>query len=472
MNLLLVPLHLLHIALGFLGWLLAFFPVHLLTIGEWGFYMGGTGILFWSLFTLRVIIGQKYIIYTEPYQIPFGVVAVNYREPEDNVRQSIESVLAGVVKPEVYVIVFNGKLVGYEHSLAEEYKQAGVHFRFLERGDKRYSQTDGIRYIAQLNQEQNLGVEIIALMDGDTLWEETTARELLKPFADPRIDAVAAAQVIDNPDDSLWTMITALLTHWGHEIGQKWQSAVQSSSCLRGRTNAFRLITLMQPGFLDEFADWYFMDWKYVNYLGRKFNYRRISGDDGTLTFLVLKYNWLNRQKLGGSFVQMSSKIHTLAEPSFEKFLKMRVRCMTNTYSRYIDAIFRSWFWAQNWRFKIEFLVSVVIPLGFITCTAIFTMSIGRTFYYLGIGKFSSALAVGLIPTCCYFAWYNLGRFIRAPKWVLFNNKRLKRWPGLVLAFLFILSFARWWALFSLLWPQQGWGTRNGNTMAVSRTEK
>lgn len=461
---------------GFLVWVGTFFPerlfpIRFFSIWTWGFYLGPTGLLFWLLYVLRVWHGRTYTVYTEPFQVPFVVVAVNYREPEDNVRASIRSVLSGVVKPEVYVIVFNGQLVGYEHALAEEYRQEGVHFRFLEKGDKRYAQADGIRYIAQLNEERNLGIEVVVLMDGDTLWEEDTSRELLKPFTDNRIDAVASAQVIDNPDESLWTMITALLTHWGHEVGQKWQSVIQSSSCLRGRTNAFRLSALTQPGFLEEFADWYFMDWKYIGHLGRKLNYRRISGDDGTLTFLVLKYNWLRQRKLGGTFLQMSSRIHTLAEPGFEKFIKMRVRCMSNTYTRYFDAIFRSWFWAQKWRFKLEFVVSVIIPLSFIICTAVFTISIGRIFYYLAIGDFFSAFAEGLVPTLFYFTWYNLGRFIRAPKWAMSNKQRLKRWPALILVFLFILSFARWWTVFSLLWPQQGWGTRHGSTIAVSRTK-
>jgi len=461
----------LSVILEFIVWIKNLLPVHFFNIWTWGFYMGGTGLLFWFLFVLRVLHGRNYKIYTEPHQVPFGVVAVNYREPEENVRASIKSVLSSTTKPEVYVIVFNGELIGYEHGMAKEYSHSGVHFRYLEKGDKRYSQRYGIQYIAQYNQEQNLGIEVVVLMDGDTLWEENTAEELLKPFGDERIDAVAAAQVIDNPDESLWTMITALLTHWGHEVGQKWQSVIRSASCLRGRTNAFRLSTLMQPGFLDEFADWYFMDWKFINYLGRRKNYRRISGDDGTLTFLVIKYNWLHRRKLGGTFVQMSSKIHTLAEPGYDKFIKMRIRCMTNTYTRYIDAIFRSWFWAQNWRFKIEFVVSVLIPLGFISCTAIFTISIGRIFYYLAIGQYFSAFAEGLVPTLFYYFWYNLGRLIRAPKWASTNSQRLKRWPAMVLVFLYVISFARWWAIFTIFRPQQGWGTRHSNTIAVSRTK-
>lgn len=419
--------------------------------------LGITGFAFWFLFLLRAFFAHGYKPYTEKYWSRTAVVAVNYRESEAVVRRSIDSVLAGSKKPTVFVIVFNGKLLGYEHSLADEYRAKGVQFIFREEGDKRRAMAAGARWVIARNARvaEKQRVEFIVHMDGDTIWRKSTLRELIKPFMNPAIDAVAAAQEYLNPDESVWTMTQALLSHWGHNIGQKWQSAVNSSSCLRGRTNAFRVSTLSQPGFLDEFEDWYF------------FGNRRKSGDDGTLTFLTLKYNYERERKIGGTFVQTTAVIETLAEPGWEKFYKMRVRCISNTHTRYFDAVFHRWFWAQSWRFKLELVTSVIIPLLFFTCTLAFVIALATGTLTFARGGDASSL----LPPSVMFAWFMVGRLFRAPRWGTSNWLRLVRWPVMVMAFVFPLMFARWHATYQIFKPQQSWGSRTDTTVAVSFQE-
>ncbi|CAN5289487.1 hypothetical protein BH10PAT1_BH10PAT1_2240 [soil metagenome] len=416
--------------------------------------LGMTGMLFWSLFLMRTLFASQYRVYTQPHWQNTAVVAVNYRETEGVVRKSLNSVLSGTKTPSLFVVVFNGPEIGYERSLAKEYSDKIV-FIFLEKGDKRRAMRRGATYVIQDNlfRKETEQIHYIVHMDGDTIWRKDTLEELVKPFVDERIDAVAAAQHYLNEDETTWTMTQALLSHWGHTVGQKWQSAVFSASCLRGRTNAFRIEVLMQNGFLEEFSEWYFV------------GNRRKSGDDGTLTFLVIKYNWINKRKRGGTFVQMSSVIDTLAEPGWDKFCKMRVRCMTNTHTRYFDAIIRSWFWAQSWRFKLEFVTSVLIPMGFFTCTLTFVTACIIAMDPYKIETLHSRLAPVFL-----FVWYMAGRFLRAPIWA-FKGIRLLRWPKMVFAMLFPLVGLRWWAMIIIFVPQKDWGSRNDKTIAIGFQE-
>ncbi len=428
---------------------------------NWPISIGITGTIFWLMFFVRSTLAHGYRAYAAPYWKPTAVVAVNYREQEDVVRASINSVMSGAKKPDLFVMVFNGKPIGYERGLGNEYTArygAQMVFIYRDTPGKRPAQVNGIKTILEHNQglSAERKIEHIVLMDGDALWGETTLVELVKPFIDNRIDAVAAAQEFLNPDQSLWTHITSLLVFWGHHIGQKWQSAKFCSSCLRGRTNAFRTEVLAQEGFLEEFEHWAL--WGQIP---------RISGDDGSLTFLTLKYNWLNKQKRGGTFIQMSSLIYTLAEPSFQKFYKMRVRCVGNTTSRYLDAITQPWFWHQNWRFKVEFINSVVVPLGFALCTWAFLANIWQAiqvFYWWGE-------YTGFLIPLAMFTWFMLGRLIRSFGWAEQKWVRIARWPLMILVFLFPLVIARWHGTFSIFRPQTSWGTRTQTSKAVSFAE-
>ncbi len=202
---------------------------------------------------------------------------------------------------------------------------------------------------------------------------------------------------------------------------------------------------------MEEFEDWYF------------FGNRRKSGDDGTLTFLVLKYNYEQKRKIGGTFVQTNSVIETLAEPGWDKFYKMRVRCISNTHTRYFDGIFHRWFWAQNWRFKLELVTSIIIPMLFFTATLTLVLAIITGVIELINGNSFYIIYAGII-----FAWFMLGRFLRAPKWATSNWLRIVRWPIMIIAFVFPLMFARWHATAQIFKPQHSWGSRTDNTVAVS----
>lgn len=380
----------------------------------YSFYMGVTGLVFWGLFCLRKVLGIGYKPYKDPYKAKTTVVVPSYKENEQDLRACLDSILLN--KPDEIICVFNGELVGYEDRISKDYEGI-VKFEYRQEADKRRAMIKGTT-------ASSTNSEIVIFVDSDVVWAENTLSELVKPFKDKRVGGVATHQVISNADASVWTAIGSWLTHLGLTTGVAFQSKKLCASCLRGRTAAYRRKLLMTEGFLEEFDNEIF--------LGNRCR----SGDDGRLTFLTLKYGY-------GTFVQSSAVVYTTLPEKAAKFMKHRLRCNRNTFRRYFGSITESWFWKQNWRFIVEFVASVIIPLGFITAVyALVKTVIELDIIYFGI----------------LFSWFNIGRLIRSPQWLRARPIRALKMPLMVLAFVGPLLVVRWYALFTL--KEHEWGTR------------
>lgn len=381
--------------------------------GDTYFYMGIWGLVFWILFSIRKILGIGYKPYKEPYIAPVSVIIPSYNEDKELLQKCLDSIIEN--QPTEIICVFNGKIMPYEGEFVIKYK-GKVKFIRQEMASKRHAMIRGWR-------ATKIKTDIIVFVDSDVIWEKNTLTELLKPFNDNRIGGVASHQIIDNADASLWTSIGSWLTEMGLTTGTAFQAKKLCVSCLRGRTAAYRN-KLFTEQFIHDFLN--------EKFLGSECR----SGDDGRLTFLTLKSGY-------GTFLQASSKVHTVLPEKMGKFLKHRLRCNRNTYRRYLNGIWHKWFWKQNWRFQTELIASVIIPLGYIGCTTAVIINILQgDWIYLGI----------------LYLWFIIGRSIRSPKWLEERPSRIGRMPFMVLAFLFPLMLVRWYALFTL--RENRWGTR------------
>lgn len=386
------------------------------------FHLGLFGVLFWTIFIIRKSFGSQYKPYKHlgletPSRKNVSVVIPAYNENAYLLEQCIFS--AVVNNPGEILVVFNGEKdsskIEYTKKMFKLYPE--VKFHVLEEADKRKAMAFGV----QRAQPES---EIIVFVDSDVRWEITTLTELLKPFADSSIGGVATHQIIDNADSSVWTAIGSWLTHQGLTTGSAFQSVAKCASCLRGRTAAYRASLFYVGTFLEDFVN-------------ERFNGMRCtSGDDGRLTFLTLKNGY-------GTFVQSTAVVHTTLKEKMIPFLKFRLRCNRNTYRRYLGAVKEAWFWRMSWRFKLEFIASFVIPLGFV---------FAATALVLAFATLKGIYAVFL------FAWFCVGRMIRSPQWIAQKPTRIFYFPLMVLAFVFPLLFVRWYALFTL--NKNGWGTR------------
>ncbi|MEW2252929.1 glycosyltransferase [Streptomyces sp. NPDC006975] len=113
-----------------------------------------------------------------------------------------------------------------------------------------------VRVIRQLNAGKpaalNRGLanarhDIIVMMDGDTVFEPSTVRELVQPFADPRVGAVAGNAKVGNKDTLIgaWQHIEYVM---GFNLDRRMYDVLQCMPTIPGAVGAFRRTALERVG--------------------------------------------------------------------------------------------------------------------------------------------------------------------------------------------------------------------------------
>ncbi|WP_441251509.1 bifunctional polysaccharide deacetylase/glycosyltransferase family 2 protein [Kitasatospora sp. McL0602] len=113
-----------------------------------------------------------------------------------------------------------------------------------------------VRLIRQVNGGKpvalNTGIaaasyDIIVMMDGDTVFEPSTVRELVQPFGDPAIGAVAGNAKVGNRDSLIgaWQHIEYVL---GHNLDRRMYDMLNIIVTIPGAVGAFRREALEQVG--------------------------------------------------------------------------------------------------------------------------------------------------------------------------------------------------------------------------------
>ncbi|WP_073946449.1 glycosyltransferase [Streptomyces kebangsaanensis] len=118
----------------------------------------------------------------------------------------------------------------------------------------------GVRVIRQLNAGKpaalNRGVanaryDLIVMMDGDTVFEPSTVRELVQPFADPRVGAVAGNAKVGNKDSLIgaWQHIEYVM---GFNLDRRMYDILGCMPTIPGAVGAFRRSALERVGGMSE----------------------------------------------------------------------------------------------------------------------------------------------------------------------------------------------------------------------------
>ncbi|MFC8538735.1 glycosyltransferase [Streptomyces sp. NPDC057249] len=93
--------------------------------------------------------------------------------------------------------------------------------------------------------------EIIVMMDGDTVFEPTTVRELVQPFGDPRVGAVAGNAKVGNRDSLIgaWQHIEYVM---GFNLDRRMYDVLRCMPTIPGAVGAFRREALERVGGISE----------------------------------------------------------------------------------------------------------------------------------------------------------------------------------------------------------------------------
>ncbi|MHA5049814.1 glycosyltransferase [Streptomyces sp. SD15] len=113
-----------------------------------------------------------------------------------------------------------------------------------------------VRVVRQLNAGKpaalnrglaNARYDIIVMMDGDTVFEPATVRELVQPFADPRVGAVAGNAKVGNRDSLIgaWQHIEYVM---GFNLDRRMYDLLRCMPTIPGAVGAFRRSALERVG--------------------------------------------------------------------------------------------------------------------------------------------------------------------------------------------------------------------------------
>lgn len=93
--------------------------------------------------------------------------------------------------------------------------------------------------------------EIIVMMDGDTVFEESTVRELVQPFADPGVGAVSGNAKVGNRDSLIgaWQHIEYVM---GFNLDRRMYDLLRCMPTIPGACGAFRREVLREVGGMSE----------------------------------------------------------------------------------------------------------------------------------------------------------------------------------------------------------------------------
>jgi hyaluronan synthase len=287
----------------------------------------------------------------------------------------------------------------------------------VEQANKRHALAVGIR--------QARG-DIVFLTDSDTMWEDTFLTKMLMGFADPHVGGVGCRQNVYRPGTSLWRRVADWMLDVRFLHYMPATARVGAAPCISGRTAAYRRRTILP--LLDEM--------EFEHFLGKQC----ISGDDGRLTWLILREGWK-------ATYQINARAWTVFPSSFRGFVQQRVRWSRNSYRCYVQAIAKGWLWEQPMITSISVIQNLAGP---------FTLTLAT--YFLVLETFHrNWLLVALAVS-----WLMFGRAVKSARHLFSDPEALLFLPLMTLVFIVVMIPIKWYALFTM--NTQGWITRRSDT--------
>ena len=182
----------------------------------------------WVVWSAKALAARRYRPWTtSPGDLATTVIVPVYNEPEALFRRVLASVRAN--GPTEIVVVVDG---GDANVAAVAADYADRVLRVPKEG-KRAAIAAGLR-------ESDPSTDVVLVVDSDTIWAPDALREMLRPFADPRVGGVTPRQAIfevgDNPVRRLANWIEDLRYH----LTVPAQSVFGQIGVLAGRTIAYR----------------------------------------------------------------------------------------------------------------------------------------------------------------------------------------------------------------------------------------
>ncbi|MEU9174426.1 bifunctional polysaccharide deacetylase/glycosyltransferase family 2 protein [Streptomyces sp. NPDC048420] len=174
---------------------------------------------------------------------PVSVIVPAYNEKEC-IANTLES-LAKSTHPIEVIVVDDGSSDGTSEIAREAARSLGMtNVRVIrqENAGKPAALNNGVRSASH---------DIVVMMDGDTVFEPDTVRQLVQPFADPEVGAVAGNAKVGNRDTVIgaWQHIEYVM---GFNLDRRMYDLLRCMPTIPGAIGAFRREAVLQVGGMSE----------------------------------------------------------------------------------------------------------------------------------------------------------------------------------------------------------------------------
>jgi len=370
------------------------------------------GGLMWTGWVVRQALGALHHPVINDHTETASVVSPVYREDPEVLEMCVRTWQANG-PDEILLVIERSEQEAIRRAKGWRRKDRRLRVLVVDEPDKRRALGEGIRTATS---------DIVVLADSDTVWEEGLLRKLLMGFADPQVGGVGCRQNVFRPGTSLWRRVAdwMLDVRFLHYLPAP--ARVGAMPCISGRTAAYRRAAVLPV--LPEL--------EFETFLGK----RCVSGDDGRLTWLILRDGWK-------AAYQDNARTWTVFPNTFRGFVHQRVRWARNSYRCYARAAKQGWLFRQPAITSISVIQNLAGP---------FTLTFA-TYFLLRESVHGEWVLAGLA-----LSWLMLGRALKSVRHLVSEPEGLLYLPLITLVFIVVMIPIKWYALFTL--NRQGWVTR------------
>jgi hyaluronan synthase len=376
--------------------------------------LGVVGLLSWSIWFWRRLASHRARPIVNDFTTSTTLVIPSFREDADVLSQCLDTWLSE--GPDQLILVVDVGDTECLTMLRERELPDSVEVIPFQHSGKRSALGVGIRAATR---------EVVVLADSDTAWTPGLLRQVVMPFADPRVGGVGTRQTVAARETSVWRRVASWLVDTRYLDYVPAMGARGGVACLSGRTAAYRRSVIMPliPQLEHEI------------FLGREC----VAGDDGRLTWLVLSTGHVTVHQ--GTAVAVSMFPDTL-----RAFVKQRMRWSRNSYRCYLTAAYKGWLWHQPLITQITVLQILLTPI-----------TMGTAILFIAFAFAFKPLWLAML----YLVWVIVGRGIRGISHLREQPRDIVLLP-LIAAVTALIAFPiKTLALVTM--NRQGWLTRHAD---------
>jgi hyaluronan synthase len=369
----------------------------------------------WALWAVKGLAARGYRpSAARPEGLTTTVIVPVFREPEDVFRRALASVRAN--EPDELIAVIDGADSGLS-AVASELCDRVLS---IPKSGKRAAIAAGLL-------ASDADTDIVVVLDSDTVWTPGTLRELLRPFADPRVGGVTPRQAIFDARANPVRRLADWLEDLRYHLTVPAQSRFGQVGCLAGRTIAYRR-TAFEPATARLMSQTIFGVPQHV-------------GDDRVLTNELLRNGWR-------TVYQSSALVLTDAPDDWPTFWRQQLRWGRSSQRETLLSL--RWLWRRPAAF-LCFATDILTPFALYAVLAVAAAHAvapegGPPGWPLWI-----ELPLGYVGMVISIGLRQIPHFRRTPSDVV-------RLPIFVLQLTFVMVPLRILAFATML--HQGWATR------------